>query len=246
MPNLCLVVPCFNEARRLPAEAFLAFVAEHADVTVCFVDDGSSDGTGALLARLSGHDSGRVLALRLDQNQGKAEAVRRGVRHVAAMQCFELIGYWDADLASPLPEVWPLVDALARHPDCQLVLGSRLKRLGAQIERRATRHLLGRAFATLASLTIALPVYDSQCGAKLFRASSAGILFDEPFVTSWLFDLELIVRLRNHLGDAAVLNAVAEVPLTHWRDVAGSKLGAVQMATAAAGLLRIRRHYHRR
>jgi hypothetical protein len=121
-----------------------------------------------------------------------------------------------------------------------LALGSRVKRLGSEIDRNATRHNLGRVFSTLASQMFDLPVYDSQCGAKLFRADVAGVLFGEPFVTKWLFDVELLVRLRRHLGAKGFLEGSIEVPLTAWKEMGGSKLRLSHMVRVPVDLLRIR------
>ena len=90
------------------------------------------------------------------------------------------------------------------------------------------RHLLGRAFAMMASLVLRLPVYDTQCGAKLFRASpEIRRLFDRPWRTNWVFDVELLARFirgRNAAGREKTTEALYECPLTQWRDVAGSKV----------------------
>ena len=135
---------------------------------------------------------------------------------------------------------------LAANDRCQFVLGSRLKRLGASVRRSEVRHYLGRVFATAASLLLSLPVYDSQCGAKAFRADVVEVLFRDPFSTRWLFDVELLARLRNQLGRDSLLASVIEMPLGAWHDVAGSKLGVAHMAAVPLELLRIHRRYNRR
>jgi dolichyl-phosphate beta-glucosyltransferase len=245
MPEVCVIVPCFNEERRLRADDFLAFVTSRPGAALCFVDDGSRDGTLDVLRRLEARCPDRLIVHHLEQNGGKAEAVRAGVRHVAAMARWPILGYWDADLSTPLDEVDRLLAELRSNPDCQFALGSRVKRLGARIDRRMSRHVLGRIFATCASGILGFEVYDSQCGAKLFRAELVPVFFGEPFLTRWLFDLEMLVRARNTLGRAAI-DATREVPLTRWEEVSGSKLGARDMIHVPLELLRIRRHYNRR
>ena len=85
-------------------------------------------------------------------------------------------------------------------------MGSRLKRLGANIERKLSRHYIGRVFATGASLITQLPVYDSQCGAKFFRTDIVETLFGKKFITKWVFDVEILIRARNHFGKYEIYN----------------------------------------
>jgi dolichyl-phosphate beta-glucosyltransferase len=244
MPDVCLIVPCFNEEARLRRDDLLAFLQTHPGTTLCLVDDGSSDGTRAVLERLRQSAPEEILVLGLPQNRGKAEAVRQGVLHVAAQRAHALIGYWDADLSTPLSELARLRAPIDRSPSVRLAMGARVKRLGAAIERRAWRHVVGRVFATCASWLLRLPVYDSQCGAKLFRSEIAEGAFGEPFATAWLFDLEILARLRNQLGPEEVLRAVAEVPLAAWTDVEGSKLRMTDFCRVPLELLKIHARYN--
>ncbi len=245
MQEVCIVIPCYNEARRLPKAALLAFLDTHPAASICLVDDGSGDDTLTLLQSLAKERPDQVLVVPLSPNGGKAAAVRAGVLHAAELSRWPVLGYWDADLSTPLSEVDRLLEALRTTPGCQLAMGSRVKRFGARIERRAVRHVLGRVFASLASLLLGMDVYDSQCGAKLFAAGVADALFREPFLTRWLFDLEMLARLRNHVGAEAMAMAV-EVPLGEWREVGGSKLGFGDMLPVPLELLKIRAHYNRR
>lgn len=244
MQEVCVIIPCFNEEHRLRGADFLAFLDSHPAASLCLVDDGSDDGTLAVLERLQSRSPDRILVHRLTVNRGKAEAVRAGVLFVAAKGSWPVIGYWDADLSTPLGEIDGLLTALGEAPGCQLAMGSRVKRLGSRIERKVSRHVLGRIFATFASGILGVAVYDSQCGAKLFRAESAQVFFGEPFLTRWLFDLEMLVRLRNQAGPAA-LEMTREVPLRHWAEVGGSKLKLSDMMTVPLELLKIRSFYNR-
>ena len=141
------------------------------DVTLLMVDDGSTDDTPLVIERLRQRHPRRVLTLRLGTNVGKAEAVRRGMQ-LAIRRRATLAGYWDADLATPLDAIPRLRSVLEERPELLLVMGSRVALLGREIRRRWRRHLLGRAFATAASCVLGLPVYDTQCGAKLFRVTA--------------------------------------------------------------------------
>lgn len=244
MQEVCLVIPCYNEAKRVRGNDILDFLNSHVRASLCFVDDGSSDDTLKVLEALKAHDPKKITVVSLATNGGKAEAVRRGVTHAGALRRFAFIGYWDADLSTPLSELDRLLAAFDVNPGCRLAMGARVKRLGSDIERNATRHYLGRIFSTFASQLLSLPVYDSQCGAKVFRAELADVLFTDPFLTKWLFDLEMLVRLRNHLGRDAFLAAAIEVPLDAWREVGGSKLRIAHMVRVPFELLKIRSHYN--
>ena len=243
MQDVCLVIPCYNEEHRLPVAELLAFVDGRQDTTLCLVDDGSSDGTLKVLQGLRGQRPGRVIVHAVSPNGGKAAAVRAGVRHVASTGGWGIIGYWDADLSTPLGEIDRLLAALTSTPTCVIVLGSRVKLLGARIERRVARHVLGRIFAACASGILGFPVYDSQCGAKLFRREMVDVFFGEPFLTRWLFDLEILARLRNHVG-ASAMDGAREVPLSVWREVGGSKLRPREMIGVPLELLQIRKRYN--
>jgi dolichyl-phosphate beta-glucosyltransferase len=244
MREVCLVVPCYNEAERLRGDLILDFLASRGHASLCFVNDGSSDATLRVLEALGKRDPGRIVVLSLARNGGKAEAVRHGVTHAAALRRFAFIGYWDADLSTPLSELDGLLAAFDIDPGCRLAMASRIRRLGSDIERNPARHYLGRIFSTFASQVLDLPVYDSQCGAKVFRSELAGVLFGEGFLTRWLFDVEMLARLRNHLGRGAFLAAAVEVPVSAWREKGGSKLRIADLVKVPFELLKIRSHYN--
>jgi glycosyltransferase involved in cell wall biosynthesis len=243
--HVALVVPCYNEAVRLPVDRLRAFLADDKSVGLVLVDDGSSDATRARLDAVAEGFEERVQVLALPSNQGKAEAVRQGVL-LALEGGAEQVGYWDADLATPLEELERLGAVLDEQPDVAMVLGARVNLLGRHIERSPLRHYLGRVFATAAAVTLGLPVYDTQCGAKLFRATpELAELFAEPFETRWLFDVEILARFLRQRRRAAQTahGAIVEYPLREWRDVGGSKLRVLDFLTGFLGLLRIRRRY---
>ena len=126
--------------------------------------------------------------------------------------------------------------------------GSRVALLGRTIERSALRHVLGRVFATGASLALGLPVYDTQCGAKVFRATPSLLLaLERPFRSRWAFDVELLGRLL--AGGEGVPPTdparMVEVPLGEWRHVSGSKITLRQMIWAAFELALIARELAR-
>jgi dolichyl-phosphate beta-glucosyltransferase len=244
--RLTLVVPCYNEERRLDAEAFRSLSIEGHTVDFLFVNDGSTDGTLRLLQSLHDSDPRRFAVLNLEQNSGKAEAVRRGF--LAAMeQPADYIGFWDADLATPLAELSGFLDILEARPALAIVIGARVRLLGREISRRPSRHYIGRVGATLISSSLGLAVYDTQCGAKVFRADSAlRDVFSQPFLSRWIFDVEIIARYVQLLGRDAVAGAMYELPVKRWQDVTGSKVKSHDFLRALHDLWKIRRAYRMR
>ena len=237
--RMIVVMPAWNEAERLDEPRVVAFLAGHPEVGILFVDDGSTDGTPRLLERIRSLHPDQVELMVLGANMGKGEAVRRGLVQALEAGC-EVAGYLDSDLAAPLDTMLLLEGELRANPALHLVLGSRVKLLGWNISRSELRHYLGRVFATFASLTLDLPVYDTQCGAKLMRnTSEVRAAMVQPFLSRWLFDVELIARLR----DAAGVAALREVPVSAWADTGGSSVRLRDFLKAPWELFRIRRRY---
>ncbi len=246
--DLALIVPCFNEAARLNPPAFLDFLATHPTVSLLLVDDGSTDATPEMLERMRAAAPDSIGVLRLAPHKGKGEAVRQGIlqsleRHPA------LVGFWDADLSTPLDAVDDFL-ALARlRPDIDLILGSRVMLMGRDIRRLAWRHYLGRVFATAVSLALDLPVYDTQCGAKVFRANDAiAAVFAAPFRSRWIFDVEVLARyldLPVADGGPSRRSRIYELAVSVWHHAPGSRLRPIDVAwsivdVAAIWLGRIR------
>jgi glycosyltransferase involved in cell wall biosynthesis len=233
-----VVVPCYNEEKRLTPERFLEF-RQHG-VAVLFVNDGSKDRTAEIIEGFAAAHDG-IGALQLDHNRGKAEAVRHGLLQALA-QGASIVGYLDADLATPPSEMRRVLEALG--PSFQVALGSRVRLMGRHIDRLPARHYLGRIFATAASWSLSLPIYDTQCGAKAFRATPAlEAALSEPFLSRWAFDVELLGRLLRPRPGVTPIDSsqFVEVPLETWHDVKGSKLSSSAMAGAALDLMRIAR-----
>ena len=232
LPSTWLVVPCYNEGRRLPVEGFLAFLDRQPALRVCLVNDGSTDDTVRRLESVVARFPERTELVDYKENAGKAEAVRRGVLRVLSLAPADFVGYWDADLAAPLEELPRFYRVLRESPRAEVLTGCRLRRMGARIERRLGRHLLGRIFATLASLLLNLPYYDTQCGAKVFRTDLARAVFEAPFLTTWCFDVEIIARICALRGRSAAREIIVEAPLLSWSDQQGSRLTLAGMARA--------------
>jgi dolichyl-phosphate beta-glucosyltransferase len=242
-----VVIPCFNEERRLNADAIREFLLDHENIGFLLVNDGSTDLTRELLDEMVLGNPERLSVLHLKRNSGKAEAVRLGLLE-AAERGVRYAGFWDADLATPLNAIPEFVLHLDDHPEVQMIFGARVRLLGRQIERRPLRHYLGRVFATVASLVLGVPLYDTQCGAKLFRVSPEIVrLFQTPFRSRWIFDVEIVARFLCEPHSVGINSLIHEKPLELWRDVAGSKVRPRDFLRAAFELWTIGRSYrHRR
>jgi glycosyltransferase involved in cell wall biosynthesis len=239
-----VVVPCYNEAGRLKTAEFAKFLAGPAggNIRFLFVNDGSQDGTLEMLERFrKGHEA-QVQVLDQQPNGGKGEAVRAGMLAALRLGESEFVGFWDADLATPLEAIGDLLREFDERPEVQMVFGSRVRLLGRDVRRKASRHYLGRLFATVVSTMLRLPVYDTQCGAKLFRATpELTEILAEPFLSRWVFDVEIIARQMRASGLDAVLveQQIVELPLRRWDDVAGSKVHATDFVKAFVDVVRI-------
>jgi len=237
MSKACIIVPCYNEELRLEVEPFLDFADGHPDIHFLFVDDGSKDQTTNVLAKLC-KQSNQLNYITLEENVGKAEAVRKGI--LKCSENYSIVGYLDADLATPLEEMIRLLHIFESR-NTKFLLASRVKRLGTKINRKPLRHILGRIFATLTSLLVELPVYDSQCGAKWINSEVALTIFKEPFISKWLFDVELLFRMKKYLP-SDVPN-ILEVPLYYWIEKGESKIKFTDTFNFPIELLRIALKY---
>jgi dolichyl-phosphate beta-glucosyltransferase len=242
--SVCIVVPCYNEAARLDGDAFVRCAQENEWLRLLFVDDGSKDATASVIAGLAARCPQRIRGMTLAKNGGKAEAVRQGfLAAFAETSPAEYVGFWDADLATPLADVRTFADILQKNDRLLAVFGSRVSLLGRNIVRSPLRHYVGRVFATAASTILRLPIYDTQCGAKLFRSTpEVRAVFGERFLSAWVFDVEIIARLGDELGANGGphrRDVIYEHPLLAWRDVAGSKVRLRHFFTAAVDLVRI-------
>ena len=201
-----------------------------------------------MLEGLHEDDPQRFILRHLPRNVGKGEAVRQGL-----LQAFDTasdyVGYWDADLATPLDIIPAFCELLDTRPDLEMVFGARVRLLGRTVERQALRHYLGRVFATAASLVLGLGIYDTQCGAKLLRTSPlVQSLFQQPFTTRWLFDVEILARLMQSRRGTDLRQAqdiIYEFPLEEWHDVAESKVKGRDFAKSFIGLTLIYWQYLR-
>ena len=237
--EVIVVVPCYNEEHRLQGNLFSEFVSKAKGYRFLFVDDGSKDQTFRALEDLRNQLPEKFEILKLEENSGKAEAVRQGF-----LKAFQskprFLGYWDADLATPIELLPRLAAQFEERPEVEMVFGSRVKIMGHDIKRNEVRHYLGRVFATAASVVLGISVYDTQCGAKLFRNTAVlAEIFQKPFHSRWIFDVEFLARYLKKTGKEKARNSIREFPLPAWHDIRGSKIRPADFFKALWELLRI-------
>ncbi|MDI6782217.1 MAG: glycosyltransferase [bacterium] len=225
LTNVGVVIPCYNEEKRLRVDDFINELAKNPDISLLFVNDGSTDDTLKIIQKICDANPSRALCLSLDENKGKGEAVRMGMLYLLERKTYNIIGFWDADMAVSLAEIRDFMDIFRTNPDIQVVIGSRVHLAGRKIERVNFRHYIGRLFATVMCLTFGFTVYDTQCGAKLFKSELLVPVVQEPFFSRWIFDVEIIIRilrlLHPFLQDKA--DWLFEVPVKEWKNVSGTK-----------------------
>ncbi len=247
MPKTWIIIPCYNEQFRLPIkELGVFFENSKFDVSILFVNDGSNDNTLSVLQTIHDKYPEKSEILDLQTNNGKANAIRVAAMYLTETQDADYLGYWDADLSTPIIDVCTFLNFLYDHNEFKFILGSRIKRLGSCIERGFCRHFLGRIFATASSMVLNIPVYDTQCGAKIFSAELSTILFKDSFCSSWFFDVELLARYICSQGYTSGLHTIYEFPLSSWKDLGGSKLKFKDFLRAPLDLMRIRLRYYKK
>jgi dolichyl-phosphate beta-glucosyltransferase len=203
-----IVVPMYNEAARLDQSLPQLLALATADTEVVFVDDGSTDGTAERLPQDAASRNVRVL--RGPRNRGKGAAVRAGVLESQG----RAIVFMDADLATDLASLGPLVDALE---SADVAIGSRAHESAVLKDTTARRTWLGRRFNRLVRSVTNLDFRDTQCGFKAFRAPAAKMLFALSRVNGFAFDVEVLsIAQRQGL-------TIVEVPVL-WTEIDGSKV----------------------
>ncbi len=245
MIPILVVIPAYNEAARLPAlladiEAYLRSPRPRADgfdVEFTIVDDGSRPEEFAAAETLVGRcaAAGAIRLMRLERNQGKGAAIRTGFEE-GLSRPFRYLGFMDADGSVSTSELHDaLVYLAARHGELAGVIGSRVRMLGRTVQRSALRHAVGRVFATFVAVYFGSPVYDTQCGLKVFDASVLRRYLHVPCDERWVWDTELLIAML------AAGEQIHEVPI-NWRETGHSKVSLfrdpLRMLVGLAGFKR--------
>lgn len=239
--DLCIIVPCYNEEKRLDTKRFFKFLSSHKNILICFVNDGSSDNTFKVLTQIKSKFPNNVEAISTKSNVGKAEAVRVGVQHCNVHFKHKKIAYLDADLATTLEECFE-ISKLVKN-EIVFAFGSRIKKIDNNIERKMYRFLVGRVIATLISRQLKLGVYDTQCGCKIFSSELSTKIFTEKFISKWLFDVELFHRIIKLYGLNKISKIAKEIPLKSWIDYDDSKVKFTYFFKLWLDLYQIKKEY---
>jgi dolichyl-phosphate beta-glucosyltransferase len=233
--SISIVIPAYNEEARLPST--LAAIIAHlqrkkfASAEIVVVDDGSRDGTAAIVEKViaTKPDYPSLRLLRNPGNRGKGYTVRHGMLEAAG----EWILYSDADLSAPIGELDKLI-AAAERENAQVAIGSRaLDRSLVGVHQSPFREISGRVFNWVMRMVTGLPFRDTQCGFKLFRADAARAIFSQQTLDGFSFDVEDLVIAKT-VGIKAI-----EVPVV-WNNVEGTKVSAFSGAASFAALIGIR------
>lgn len=219
---LTIIIPCFNEANRLPIAAFKSFVEQEKEIQLIFVNDGSKDNTINVLQSLASSYNTQIRVLDLEDNVGKAGAVQEGMLYAKKHFPAERMAYLDADLSTSLEECLSLSKKI--NKSTLFVFGSRILRTDNTIKRKWYRFIIGRVIASVISKMLGIAVYDTQCGCKIFDTALVPIAFADRFTSRWLFDVEIFYRLIHHFGKTEFLQKTKEVPLEKWIDTEDSRV----------------------
>ena len=213
-----VIVPLYNESERWDSNYWDKFKSPN--LTIFFIDDGSTDGTWEII-----HKYAPEYSHRLKRNGGKARALHAGFNLALSLEsCPSYIGFLDADRAFDVSELSSLIQNSTEILDSGFdsIWASRVNLLGREINRKKIRHLLGRMINSVLSLSYSEFPYDSQCGFKLYKVDDQFRRSLEMKVrTRWFFELE---HLANYLVKNGKSLRIWEEPLGTWQDTAGSKL----------------------
>ena len=218
-----VVIPCYNEEERLLSNEFKDFAHKNLGYHLCFVNDGSTDKTLEVLEKLKKGSESNISIYNCAQNGGKAEAVRQGMLHLAKDEQLDYIGFLDADLSTDFRDFDDLVETLDQS-NFKIVSGSRMSRMGADITKESARKIISMTINLIIRTILRMPFNDTQCGAKVMDRSVVPMLFNKPFITKWLFDVEMFIRMRKHYGKTEAKKLICEQPLKRWIHADGSKL----------------------
>lgn len=238
-----IIVPCYNEEKRFAYQEFKTFAQKHPEVLLCLVNDGSKDRTLAVLRGIQTDSPSNIVVFDMPQNDGKSEAVRQGMLFVHKNYNSKLIGFLDADLATHPDEWLQMAKYKEAHPKYGAIVGSRIQRLGADINRDDSRSFVSNMIKKIIKSILRANFQDTQCGAKIFQRNLVPFLFKNQFETPWLFDVEIFLRLQQKFGKTTLQKGVLEYPLLQWSEIGDSRLKLKDTIKIPLQLLGLYYHY---
>jgi len=188
-PKYSIIIPAYNEGKRIPAtlrSVVDCIRARSWDAEVVVVNDGSQDDTAAVVREIA-ESAPEIRLLENPKNCGKGYSVRHGILHALG----DIVMFTDADLSSPIEEAEGLFAAIAEGAD--MAIGSRWLATSRQTHRQPLyRQFFGRCFNLLTRMVMNLPFADTQCGFKAFTRSAAQTVFQLQTIERWGFDPEIL------------------------------------------------------
>ncbi|CAL2091715.1 response regulator [Tenacibaculum sp. 190524A05c] len=241
--SIGVVIPCYNEASRLLSKSFVHFVSRNVGYYLCFVNDGSTDNTLEVLEEMKQGREDYIGVYNCDTNGGKAEAVRQGMLHLINDNdlALDYLGFLDADLSTDLNDFDDLVKTINLN-NYKIVSGSRISRIGANISRESARQVISMSINYIIRKILGMNFKDTQCGAKILDREAVKTVFNEKFLTRWLFDVEIFLRMKKRYGMRAK-EMIYEQPLKRWVHADGSKLSMRDSLKIGTQLVKIAAHY---
>lgn len=227
--KLSVVVPCYNEAERLPwsLRKVDAYLLDRVTFELILVDDGSCDGTPRLIKEAAAARP-YVRPVTLPVNRGKGRALKEGI----ALTQGQMVLASDADFSTPIEELSKLERAIEAGAD--IAIGSRAKRGAREVDQPIHRRVMGKGFNLLVQGLLLPGIWDTQCGFKLFKGDVARKLFTQLSTSGFAYDVEILVLARRSGF------TVSEVPV-RWINSPTTRVQAVRHSKEMLGdVLRIR------
>lgn len=242
--NSCVgvVIPCYNEEAWLLSDEFRNFVFKNLGYHLCFVNDGSTDGTLEVLRDIQKENKGRISIYNCKKNVGRAEAIRLGMMSLEKQKQFDYIGFMDADLSTNFQDFSDLVKTIT-HSKFKVVSGCRISRMGADISTEPARKFLNRVINYTMRKVFGLDFRDAQCGVKIMSSDVVEIAFGKRFLTKSLFDVEILLRLKKIYGGYTVKQMWYEKPLDRWIYARNAKVSVFNSFSLIGQLGQITLHY---
>ncbi len=234
-----IIIPCYNESSRLNLKSFVDHAAQNKHNILCFVNDGSSDATRETLAEIKALEHENVHIFNLEENCGKAKAVQQGALYLYNQTSVKTIGFIDADLSTDFQNYADLLWTMKTNKNLKVIYGSRATTSENEIRRDRIRSIISAIIRTIIFFITRLKIQDTQCGAKVFDRALIPTLFKEEFQTRWLFDVEILLRLKKKVTLKYFRKIFLEKPLMRWVHMDGSKLGMKDALSIPASLLTI-------